>query len=177
MKHLTKMIYSFLTFSIMACSTSSKSDLEMRSEVIKHYSSTNYKLIAVEAGIPYGDKIYRWYKGSAPNWIGNRWEKYVASDLKMVFDTTATFQVIDLGNKTSKVQWTEKMSLKDSNGAFEVLKMDGKNQNPTQIFTGLYGEGEVNKMAINQFTSYQITLLFPAHRITRKSDDMVSWEK
>jgi hypothetical protein len=51
----------------VACSTPSESNLEKRSEVIQNYSASNYKLIAVEAGIPYGNKIYRWYKGSTPN--------------------------------------------------------------------------------------------------------------
>jgi hypothetical protein len=171
MKHLAKTLYLFYAFTFLACSSPSESNLEMRSEVIKHYSSTNYKLIAVEAGIPYGDKIYRWYKGSTPNWIGNRWEHYVKNDLKMVFDTTANFQVIDHGNKTSEIQWNEEIRLKDSNGAFEVVKVDNKNQNSTQIFQGLYGEGEVSKKAIKQLTSYQITLLFPAHHIIRFTGD------
>jgi hypothetical protein len=171
MKYLTKTIYLFCAFIFLACSSPSESNLEMRSEVIKHYSSTNYKLIAVEAKIPYGDKIYRWYKGSTPNWIGNRWEHYVNNDLKMVFDTTVNFQVIDHGNKTSEIQWTEKVRLKDNNGAFEVVKMDSKNKNPTQIFQGLYGEGEINKKAIHQLTSYQIRLLFPAHHIIRFTGD------
>jgi hypothetical protein len=169
MKHLTKTLFVFFAFIFLACSSPSESNLEMRSEVIKHYSATNYKLIAVEARIPYGDKIYRWYKGSAPNWIGNRWEHYVNNDLKMVFDTTANFQVIDHGNKTSEIQWTEKARLKNSNGAFEIIKMNGQKQ--TQIFQGLYGEGEVSKKAINQLTSYQIKLLFPAHHVIRFTGD------
>jgi hypothetical protein len=171
MKYLTKTLYLFCALIFLACSSPSESNLEMRSDVIKHYSATNYKLIAVEAGIPYGNKIYRWYKGSAPNWIGNRWERYVKNDLKMVFDTTANFQMIDHGNKTSEIQWTEKIRLKDSNGAFEILKFTGNNNESSQIFQGLYGEGEVSKKAINQLTSYQMTLLFPAHHIIRFTGD------
>lgn len=171
MKYLTKTLYLFCALFFLACSSPSESNLEMRSDVIKHYSATNYKLIAVEARIPYGDKIYRWYKGSTPNWIGNRWEHYVVNDLKMVFDTTANFQVIDHGNKTSEIQWTEKLRLKDTNGAFEIIKIRNKNQPPTQIFQGMYGEGEVSKKAINQLSSYQIKLLFPAHHIIRFTGD------
>jgi hypothetical protein len=171
MKHLTKIIYSFLTFTIMACSSSSKSDLEMRGEVIKHYSATNYKLIAVEAGIPYGDKIYRWEKGSTPNWIGNRWEKYVSLDLKLFFDTTAIFRMIDHGAKTSEIQWTEKIRLKDSNGAFEIVKMKGKNLNTSQIFQGLFSEGEVDEIVKGNFRTYRIPLIFPDHHVIRFTRD------
>jgi hypothetical protein len=167
MKHLTKLIYSVFAIVIIACSNPNESNLEMRSEVIKHYSSTNYKLIAVEAKIPYGNKIYRWYKGSTPNWVGNHWERYVANDLKTVFDTTANFQVIDHGSKISDIQWTEKIRAKDTNGAFELIKMSGK----TQILQGLYGEGEVSKKAIGSLTSYQINLIFPAHHLIRFTGD------
>lgn len=169
MKQLTQIICSFFVFSFLACSSTSESNLEMRSEVVKHYSATKYKLIAVEAGIPYGNKIYRWYKGSTPNWIGNRWERYVTNDLKMVFDTTANFQIIDHGSKTSEVQWTENIEAKDSNGAFELVKMNGRTQ--TQFLQGLYGEGEVSKKAIGPLTSYQIKLLLPAHHLIRFTGD------
>jgi hypothetical protein len=171
MKHLSQLICSLFIVTIIACSSPSESNLEMRSDVIKNYSATNYKLIAVEAGIPYGNKIYRWYKGYTPNWIGNRWERYVSNDLKAVFDTTANFQIIDHGNKTSEIQWSEKVRLKDTNGAFEIVKMSGKNQENTQIFQGLYGEGEVSKKLIHQLPSYQIKLISPDHHLIRFTGD------
>jgi hypothetical protein len=171
MSYLKKILCASFTIAFISCSSPPESNLAMRSEVIKHYSATNYKLIAVEAGIPYGNKIYRWYKGSTPNWVGNRWEHYVKNDLKLVFDTTANFQVIDHGTKTSEIQWKEKIRLKDSNGAFEILKFTDHNNKPTQIFQGLYGENEVSRKAIHSLTSYQITLLFPAHHIIRFTGD------
>jgi hypothetical protein len=169
MKHLAQILYSSIVFTFLACSSSSDSNLEKKGDVIKHYSTSNYKLIAVEAGIPYGNKIYRWYKGSTPNWIGNRWERQVNNDLKMVFDTTANFRVIDHGSKTSEIQWTEKIRLRNNNGAFEIVKVIGKNH--TQILQGLYWEGEVSKKVINQLNSYQIKLLFPAHHLIRFTGD------
>lgn len=169
MKHLLQILSLFFVFAFLACSPPSDSNLEKKGEVIKHYSTSNYKLIAVEAGIPYGNKIYRWYKGSTPNWVGNRWERQVNNDLKMVFDTTANFQVIDHGSKTSEIQWTEKIRAKDTNGAFELVKMNDKTQ--TQILQGLYGEGEVSKKSIGTLTSYQIKLLFPAHQLIRFTGD------
>lgn len=171
MRYLTIMFCISFAFAFVACSPPSESDLEMRSEVIKHYSATTYKLIAVEAGIPYGNKIYRWYSGSTPNWIGNRWEKYVASDLKLVFDTTATFRVIDHGSKTSEIQWTEKVRLKDTNGAFEIVKVGSKNNEKERIFQGLYGEGEVNKKTVENLTAYRVPLIFPAHHVIRFTGD------
>ncbi len=173
MKHFTKLFLLLLASATISCSSTSEtaSTLESRGDVIKHYSSTNYKLIAVEAGIPYGDKIYRWYKGSKPNWMSNRYEKYVMMDLKRVFDTTATFQVIDHGSKTTEIQWTEKVKVEDTNGAFEVVKMDSQNGKKEQIFQGLYREKEVNKNAIGNLTAYRIPLVFPAHHVIRFTGD------
>lgn len=171
MKHLAKFISFVFTITIIACSTPSESNLEKRSEVINHYSASNYKLVAVEAGIPYGNKIYRWYKGSTPNWIGNRWERQVTNDLKLVFDSTANFQLIDHGNKTSELQWTENVRVKDTNGAFEIVKTNGENSNSSQIFQGMFSEGEVDKTLIGKLSSYQIKLLYPAHHIVRFTGD------
>lgn len=171
MRYLTIMFCNSFAFTFLACSPPSESDLEMRSEVFKLYSATPYQLIAVEARIPYGDKIYRWYQGSAPNWIGNRWGKYVASDLKLVFDTTATFQLIDHGSKTSEILWTEKVRLKDTNGAFEIVKSGSKSNKMERIFQGLYGEGEVNKKPTGNLGTYRIPLIFPMHHVIRFTGD------
>jgi hypothetical protein len=171
MKHFIKFIFFVVSITMIACSTPSELNLEKRSEVIQNYSATNYKLIAVEAGIPYGNKIYRWYKGSTPNWIGNRWERQVTNDLKLVFDSTANFQLIDHGNKTSELVWTENIRVKDTNGAFEIVKTKGENANSSEIFQGMYGEGEVDKTLIGKLSSYQIKLVYPAHHIIRFTGD------
>lgn len=171
MKHLVKFISFVFSITMIACSTPSESNLEKRSEVIQNYSASNYKLIAVEADIPYGNKIYRWYKGSTPNWIGNHWERQVTNDLKLVFDSTANFKLIDHGNKTSELVWAENIRLRDTNGAFEIVKTNGENSNSSQIFQGMFSEGEVDKTLIGKLSSYQIKLLYPAHHIVRFTGD------
>jgi hypothetical protein len=51
------------------------------------------------------------------------------------------------------------------------VKTKGENAKSSQIFQGMYSEGEVDKTLISKLSSYQIKLLYPAHHIIRFTGD------
>lgn len=175
--------FSLLLISIFVLACSSKSELSdativNASDAIKGYSAKDFRLIAIEAKFRYGNKVYRWYKGKTPNWLGNQYEKYVAMDLKKIFDSTATFQIIDHGTRLSEIQWTEQIKIKDENSAFEILKkggIRGKSQkdNTESILKALYLNRKINKINHRNSTNYFFPLLIPhKHTISFHGDTL-----
>lgn len=174
---------SLLLISIFMVACSSKSDvkdkrIETASDVIKAYSAKNFQLIAIEANFRYGNKVYRWYKGKTANWLGNQYEKYINLDLKNIFDSTATFQIIDHGTKVSEIQWTDQIKIKDDNSAFEILKIRGTNgvnqkDTATSILKALYLNRKIQQIDHQKSTNYFFPLLFPhKHTISFHGDTL-----
>lgn len=180
-KNLNRFPLLLISIFIVACSSKSEVNdkrIATSSDAIKAYSAKNFQLIAIEANFRYGNKVYRWYKGKTPNWLGNQYEKYVAMDLKNIFDSTATFQLIDHGTKVSEIQWTDQIKIKDDNSAFEILKKTGiggvyQKDTAVSILKALYLNRNIHQINHQNSTVYFFPLLFPhKHTISFHGDTL-----
>ncbi|MEA5402783.1 hypothetical protein VB776_07650 [Arcicella sp. DC2W] len=179
--NLTRISLLLISIFMVACSSTAEvndTKIETASDAINAYSAKNFQLIGIEAHFRYGNKIYRWYKGKTANWLGNRYEKYITLDLKTIFDSTATFQIIDHGTKVSEIQWTDQIKIKDDNSAFEILKKIGTrglNQKDTavSILKALYSNRKIHQIDHQNSTVYFFPLLFPhKHTISFHGDTL-----
>lgn len=172
-----RLTLSFLLFSAIistSCSnksTTEDSDLETNGDVVKSYSSKNYKLIALQARIRYGNKMYRWQKGTRPNWIGNRYEHYVALDLKDIFDSTANFQLIDHGKNIEDVQSMKMLSSTEQYNTFDFVKMDATNKVKHLFFKGLYSVKKDGEFTNKSASKYLFPLILPTKYRLRFAQD------
>lgn len=179
--NLKRISLLLISFCMVACSSTTEvndTKIEMASDAVKAYSAKNFELIAIEANFRYGNKIYRWYKGKTANWLGNRYEKYIAIDLKHIFDSTATFQLIDHGTKAAELQWNNQLKIKDENSAFEILKIRGtsgvhQKDTVTSILKALYLNRKIQQIDHQNSTVYFFPLLFPPkHTISFHGDTL-----
>jgi hypothetical protein len=140
---LNASIRVFITFLAFSCtSKSDDTEFETNADVVKSYAGKNYQLIAFETQIRYGNQLYYWKKGSRPTWIGNRYEKYVAMDMKDIFDTTAIFQITNLNSSSEKKINFNSANLAESFQTFDFIKLNKTENKSHKFFKAIY---QVNK--------------------------------
>ena len=162
----------FLSSLMLSCT--SKSDdtgLETNADVIKYYAGKNYQLIALETQIRYGNQLYKWQKGIRPNWIGNRYERYVTMDVKEVFDTTATFQIIDHESNLEKVKMNESIGISEVYHAFDFVKMNAANKSIHTFFKGIYTVKKEGEFSNKSASILYFPLIFPIQYRLKFSHD------
>ena len=161
-----------LSLLMLSCtSKSDESDLETNADVIKYYAGKNYQLIALETQIRYGNQLYQWKKGFRPNWIGNRYERYVTMDMKEVFDTTATFQIIDHGANLEKVKMNESIGFSEVYHAFDFVKMNAANKSTHTFFKGIYTVKKAGEFSNRSASILYFPLIFPVKYRLKFSHD------
>ena len=152
----------FLSSLMLSCTSKSDgSGSETNADVIKYYAGKNYQLIALETQIRYGNQLYKWKKGIRPNWIGNRYERYVTMDMKEVFDTTATFQLIDHGANLEKVKMNESIRISEVYHAFDFVKMNAANKSKYTFFKGIYTVKKEGEFSNKSASILYFPLIFP----------------
>lgn len=169
---LSTIIILFASWLVLSCTPKSDdSSFETNADVVKFYAGKKYQLVALETQIRYGDQWYRWKKGTRPNWMGNRYERYVSMDMKDVFDTTATFQLIDHGANLDKVKMNESIGFSQVYHAFDFVKMNAVKKGTHTFFKAIYEvkkEGEFN----NKSASVRyFPLIFPVKYRIKFSHD------
>jgi hypothetical protein len=154
----------FLAFSCESENTNNEHDLITTGDVVKAYSSKNYKLIAIEAQIRYSNQFYRWKKGSSPNWIGDRYEHQVASDLKDIFDSTAHFRLID-NVVTNAVIDNHNSSLNNDESSnyltFSFVKFNHLDSIDHVFFKGSYLNKKDGEFTNKNASKFYFPLIFP----------------
>ena len=174
MKNALFDLVTILVLSLLMLSCTSKSDdtgSETNADVIKYYAGKNYQLIALETQIRYGNQLYQWKKGFRPNWIGNRYERYVTMDMKEVFDTTATFQIIDLGANLEKVKMNESIGFSEVYHAFDFVKMNAANRSTHTFFKGIYAVKKEGEFSNESASILYFPLIFPVKYRLKFSHD------
>ena len=162
----------FLSWLMLSCtSKSDDTSLETNADVIKYYAGKNYQLIALETQIRYGNQLYKWQKGIRPNWIGNRYERYVTMDVKEVFDTTATFQIIDHGANLEKVKMNESIGFSEVYHAFDFVKMSASDKRTHTFFKGIYAVKKEGEFSNKSASILYFPLIFPVKYRLKFSHD------
>ena len=165
-------IILFLLSLMLSCtSKSDDSGSETNADVIKYYAGKNYQLIALETQIRYGNQLYKWQKGIRPNWIGNRYERYVTMDVKEVFDTTATFQLIDHGSNLEKVKMNESIGFSETYHAFDFVKMNAANRSTHTFFKGIYAVKKEGEFSNERASILYFPLILPVKNRLKFSHD------
>ena len=165
-------IILFLSSLMLSCTSKlDDSGLETNADVIKYYAGKNYQLIALETQIRYGNQFYQWKKGFRPNWIGNRYERYVTMDMKEVFDTTATFQIIDHGANLEKVKMNESIGFSEVYHAFDFIKMNAANKSTHTFFKGIYAVKKAGEFSNESASIRYFPLIFPVKYRLKFSHD------
>lgn len=174
MKNALFDLVTILVLSLLMLSCTSKSDdtgSETNADVIKYYAGKNYQLIALETQIRYGNQLYQWKKGFRPNWVGNRYERYVTMDMKEVFDTTATFQIIDHGANLEKVKMNESIGFSEVYHAFDFVKMNAANRSTHTFFKGIYAVKKEGEFSNESASILYFPLIFPVKYRLKFSHD------
>jgi hypothetical protein len=148
-------VICFWVFSCKSESSKNDNDLLTTGDVVKAYSSKNYKLIAIEAQIRYSSQFFRWKKGTTPNWIGSSHERLVALDLKDIFDSTANFQLIDSKNNERNNQ--EKSNCR----TFSFVKLNRSDSIDHIFFEGSYRNQKDGDFMNKNASKFYFPLIFP----------------
>jgi hypothetical protein len=136
---LNASIRVFITFLAFSCTPKSDdTEFETNADVVKSYAGKSYQLITFETQIRYGNQLYRWKKGTRPNWLGNHYERYVAMDMKDIFDTTATFQLTNLGISSETNKDENSPNLTDSYQTFDFVKLKKSDEKSHIFFKAIY---------------------------------------